>query len=395
MPEDPLPSAVDDEARATGTIRSVYVHAPFCARRCVYCDFAVTVNPGGDAGGWLTALGGELAMIEREGLFCLAPRLDTLFVGGGTPSLLGPTAMDGLAGVLGRSRLAHPSLEWTAEANPESFTRAVAEAWRRAGVNRISLGAQSFADSALRWMGRLHRGADTAAAVERSRAAGIENISLDLLFGLPDGVHRDWAQDLEQALRLRVPHLSLYGLSLEKGTPVERAVREGGWTAAGEDRYGDEFLLASRRLRQEGYLQYELSNFAHPGYEARHNLVYWGHRPYLGLGNSAHSFQPPHRRWNLRDWAEYQRAVGEGRMPVGGEESLGTRELRLEKVWLGLRTAGGVRAGELTGAARDLVDEWKGRGWAEVREERLCLTPQGWLRLDSLAVDLDSVLGSG
>jgi oxygen-independent coproporphyrinogen-3 oxidase len=345
--------------------------------------------------GWLTALRGELAMIEGEGLLPLAPRLDTLFVGGGTPSLLGPHAMDGLAGVLGLSRLAHASLEWTAEANPESFTMAVAQGWRNAGVNRVSLGVQSFSDSALRWMGRLHRGADSAAAVDRARAAGIENISLDLIFGLPDGVHRDWARDLELALTLRVPHLSLYGLSLEKGTPLERAMREGDPAAASEERYGDEFLLASRRLGQEGYLQYELSNFALPGFEARHNLVYWGHLPYLGLGNSAHSFQPPHRRWNLRDWAEYQRAVGEGRLPLGGKEELAPRDLRLEKVWMGLRTAGGVRVRDLNRAARDLADHWIGRGWAEAREGSVCLTPQGWLTLDSLAVDLDSVLGLG
>jgi oxygen-independent coproporphyrinogen-3 oxidase len=184
-------------------------------------------------------------------------------------------------------------------------------------------------------------------------------------------------------------------LSLEKGTPLERALREGDGISAAEDRYGDEFLLASRLLRQEGYVQYELSNFARPGHEARHNLVYWNHFPYLGLGNSAHSFRYPHRRWNLRQWPEYQRAVSEGRPALGGEEELTPEGLRLERVWLGLRTSRGIHAIDLTSAARALVDQWIRRGWAEAREGSVGLTPEGWLTLDSLSVDLDSVLGAG
>ena len=168
-------------------IRSVYVHAPFCPRRCIYCDFAVTVAQEGNLDGWLKALEVELRMVSDQGLFPLASSLKTLFVGGGTPSFLGPAAMDGLAGVLGRDRLTEPSLEWTVEANPESFTAETARAWSRTGVNRISLGAQTFHDPTLRWMGRLHSGGESERAVNRAREAGIENISLDLIFGLPEG----------------------------------------------------------------------------------------------------------------------------------------------------------------------------------------------------------------
>ncbi len=371
-------------------IQSVYVHAPFCPRRCIYCDFDVTVAQGGDPGGWLEALQAELRMVSDEGLFPLASSLKTLYVGGGTPSFLGPGAMDGLAGVLGRDRLTEPSLEWTVEANPESLTAETARAWSMAGVNRISLGAQTFHDPTLRWMGRLHSGEESVCAVVRARAVGIENISLDLVFGLPEEVQRDWNKDLESALALEVPHLSLYGLSVEKGTPLATAVEDGHLSPASEDRYGEEFLFASHRLTELGYRQYELSNFALPGFEARHNLVYWSQTPYLGLGPSAHSYRHPKRRWNLKQWGEYENAVCGGRPATAGGEVLGFEDIRLERIWLGLRSERGVRASTLHSEAQGLVEGWASRGWAVLSGDGVRLTPVGWLMLDSLAVELDS-----
>jgi len=377
-----------------GLVRSLYVHAPFCARRCFYCDFAVTVSRHGDLQGWLAALNGEMALREREGDFPLAATLETLFVGGGTPSILGPSAMEGLARTLGPARLGHPDLEWTAEANPESFTREVAEGWTRAGLNRISLGAQSFQEGPLKWMGRLHGPRGPAEAVGRARSAGIGNISLDLIFGLPEGIERDWGADLDSALALEIPHLSLYGLTAEAGTPLGRAVAEKKAVPANEARYREEFLLASERLSNAGYRQYELSNFAFPGFEARHNQAYWELRPYLGLGNSAHSYRFPLRRWNLRDWAGYQKAVMAGSSPTEGQEVLTPQNARLEGIWLGLRTDSGVPVAGLSMAGRDLAGEWVAKGWAELSDDALRLTPEGWLLLDRLAVELDAAEGS-
>jgi len=374
--------------------RSVYVHAPFCARRCLYCDFAVTVARRGNLEGWLKALGQEMAFLEREGRVLPVPELETLFVGGGTPSLLGPGAMTGLAGVLGRDRLGGSELEWTAEANPESFTREVAQEWARAGVNRVSLGAQSFQEEPLRWMGRLHGPEGPGEAVARARRAGIMNLSVDLIFGLPGAVRRDWKADLDAALALDVPHLSLYGLTVEEGTPLGRAVASGAVTPVNEDLYRDEFLLASECLTDAGYRQYELSNFSLPGFEARHNQAYWELRPYLGLGNSSHSFSFPLRRWNLRDWGEYQNAVRRGESPVAGREELTPSELRMEAVWLGLRTDTGIPTGCLSRKGAQLAREWERRGLASVEDTRVRLTPRGWLLLDRMAVELDSVLDS-
>jgi len=374
-------------------VASVYVHAPFCARRCFYCDFAVTVSRRGDLSGWLRALEGERRFLEEEGAFPLAPSLETLFVGGGTPSALGPDSMEGVARVLGRGRLQSRDLEWTVEANPESFTREVAEAWARAGVNRVSLGAQSFQDGPLRWMGRLHGPGGPAEAVTRARGAGIRNLSLDLIFALPEEVGRDWSRDLDSALALDVPHLSLYGLTVEAGTPLARAVAEGKVKPAGDTQYGEEFLLASERLTDAGYRHYEVSNFARPGFPSRHNLAYWRLRPYLGMGNGAHSYRSPVRRWNLREWSEYQRAVLEGTSPVGGQEVLTPEANRLETIWLALRTDEGFPAEVLSEIGKDLVGEWVRRGWALRNGDRFRLTPEGWLLLDHLAVELDETEG--
>ncbi|HUF77212.1 MAG TPA: coproporphyrinogen-III oxidase family protein, partial [Longimicrobiales bacterium] len=240
-------------------VARLYVHAPFCVRRCVYCDFAVTVSATGDPVGWAESLRAELAHVEREGTFHLAPRLETVYVGGGTPSLLGPGAMGALRDLLGPGRLGDPALEWTAEANPESFDLPLATAWREAGVNRVSLGVQSFHAPTLRWMGRMHGPEGGETAVRAARAAGLENVSVDLIFGLPERVGRAWHDDLERALALDLPHVSLYGLSVEPATPLGRAVAEGREPPVDEERYRDEFLEAAERLGAGGYEHYEVS----------------------------------------------------------------------------------------------------------------------------------------
>ena len=376
-------------------VASVYVHAPFCPRRCWYCDFAVAV-PGKDedmAGPWIRALAGELDRVRREERVPLAPALRTLFVGGGTPSLLGPGAMGALARLLGSERLGDPELEWTAEANPESFTPELARAWAASGVNRVSLGAQSFQEEALRWMGRIHEPGAPARAVEAARRAGIRNLSLDLMFGFPPDLERDWVRDLEEALALEAPHLSLYGLTVEEETPLGRAVATGRARAPEEDRYREEYLQAAEILVRAGYRHYEVSNFARPGFQARHNRAYWEGRPYLGLGNSAHSFLPPLRRWNLRDWNAYQNSVREGSSPVAGEEMVTGGARRLEALWLALRTDAGLSLASLSPPARALPESWQRRGLAEVDGPVVRLTARGWLLLDHLVVELDGALG--
>ena len=379
----------DSTRAAPTTVRSVYVHAPFCVRRCFYCDFAVHVSRHGDLAAWRDALEGELRAVEREGLFALEDSLQTLYVGGGTPSLLGEDAMEALAAVVGRRRLGSSDLEWTAEVNPESLTKELASAWRRSGLNRLSIGVQTFNAEALRWMGRLHGAESAERAVDAANSAGLTNLSVDLIFGLPWRLKRSWRDDIERALALDVPHVSLYGLTVEDGTPLGRAVREGNESPVAEQQYQDEYLLAAELFGAAGYEHYEVSNFAIPGRRSRHNAVYWDGRPYLGLGNGAHSFAAPVRRWNLREWPSYSERARAGNVPEDDRETVDADARRLERLWLGLRTSEGVPLMDLDERQRGLASAWSGRGWTLTSEDALRLNAEGWLLLDELVVELE------
>lgn len=368
----------------------LYVHAPFCARRCSYCDFAVHVSSDPPVAAWAESVGGELRMVAAEQGWDRSLPLRTLYLGGGTPSLLGPGAVGRLLDALG----AHVDLgelaEFTAEANPESFLPALARDWLNAGVDRLSFGAQTFHEPSLRWMGRLHGSEGPGRAVALARATGFANIGLDLIFGLPERLGRDLDADLDGVLALGPEHVSVYGLSVEEGTPLGRWVAEGRESVPEQERYREEYLLVADRLRAEGYVHYEVSNFARPGRESRHNAAYWLGVPYVGLGNGAHSYVPPHRWWNRRDWAEYRTAVTSGDSPRADSEVVGPAGSRLERLWLGLRTIEGVPLEALSAERLTVVQEWVRQGWADRDAERVRLTLDGWLLLDRLTVELDA-----
>jgi putative oxygen-independent coproporphyrinogen III oxidase len=275
-------------------------------------------------------------------------------------------------------------IEVTLEANPEDVTPDNAREWRAAGVNRVSLGAQSFDDTVLKWMHRSHDAARIGAAVHALRGAGIENISLDLIFALPDELRRDWERDLEMALALRPNHLSLYGLTVEPRTPLDRWISRGATHAPDEERYAEEYLFAHRRLTADGFVFYEVSNAARDGFRSQHNSAYWSGKPYVGLGPAAHSFDGTTRRWNLRAWEAYRRAVAEGRSAVESEERLTEEQWALEQAYLGLRTIEGL---PVTAFAR-LRPPLTAQGWLEVVDGRVRCTPEGWLRLDSIVNEI-------
>jgi len=373
-------------------VRNLYVHAPFCARRCCYCDFAVTVDRSPDSRRWLNAIRSELSSLQARGEARLADELETLYVGGGTPSVLDPECVGALTDVVGRARMRGSECEWTVEANPESFTDEVARGWAAAGVNRISFGIQSFDSGALKWMGRLHSAAEAGEAVARAKAAGVGNLSVDLIFGLPGILGRDWKDDIERVLCLDVPHVSLYGLTVEEATPLARFVREGRVAVAGETRYRDEYLQAAEALSAAGYTHYEVSNFARPGFASLHNRACWRGAPYVGLGNGAHSYVGGRRWWNERDWAAYARGVEDGGNGRAGSETLTSEQRRLEALWLALRTAEGVEAKAFGRPAAPVLRTWRERGVATDAGGTLRLTCNGWLVLDELTIELDAVM---
>jgi oxygen-independent coproporphyrinogen-3 oxidase len=313
--------------------------------------------------------------------------VQTVYLGGGTPSLLPSEAIQALLRELTplfRVPRSDFRVEVTLEANPEDVTPDHARAWRAAGINRVSLGAQSFDDDVLKWMHRSHDAARIGAAVHALRGAGIENISLDLIFALPDELHRDWERDLDMALALRPTHLSLYGLTVEPRTPLDRWISRGATRAPEDDRYAEEYLTAHERLSVVGYQFYEVSNAALPGFRSRHNSAYWAGTPYVGLGPAAHSFDGTTRRWNLRAWEAYRRAIAEGRSPVESEETLTEEQREMERVYLALRTEEGL---PITASYRHLPPLMS-QGWLVEHNGRLRCTPEGWLRLDSLVSEL-------
>ena len=374
-------------------MRHLYVHIPFCVRRCSYCDFSIAVRKRIPAREYVDAVLGELTLLRAAdpgptALGSLEAGLDTIYLGGGTPSLLPAEALGALLAAIRNSQSAiRNPVEVTLEANPEDVTPDRAVAWRASGINRVSLGAQSFDDGVLRWMHRSHDAARIGDAVRTLRAAGIDNISLDLIFALPGELRRDWSRDLDLACSLLPAHLSLYGLTVEDRTPLARWISRGATSAPDDDRYADEYLFAHTRLAAQGYRFYEVSNACRDGFHSRHNSAYWSGRAYLGLGPAAHSYDGRARRWNIAAWEAYARAIAAGRSPVASEEILTPAQRELERLYLALRTAEGVR---LTARYRPLppITAWAARGWVEIRDGRLACTPEGWLRLDALVRDL-------
>jgi oxygen-independent coproporphyrinogen-3 oxidase len=264
-----------------------------------------------------------------------------------------------------------------------------ARAWHAGGVTRISLGAQSFDDRVLAWMHRTHDAAGIARAVDAVRSAGFENLSLDLIFALPTSLERDWGRDLRGAIALAPEHLSVYGLTVEPATPLARWHERGTTAEAPESRYEREFLNAHETLAAAGFSHYEVSNYARPGLEARHNAAYWQGVPYAAVGPSAHAFDGAARRWNLSAYSAWMAAVGAGDDPIEGEERLDADSRALEAAYLGLRTARGLHL--LPGEAGKL-QPWLEAGWASIDADgTLRLTPLGWLRLDALTQYLTGI----
>jgi oxygen-independent coproporphyrinogen III oxidase len=362
-------------------LKHVYVHVPFCARRCTYCDFAIAVRRVAPVEDYVRGLGAELA--TRFGDPDRLP-VETLYLGGGTPSYLGVAGVEQTLNVVRRWFDPLPGADVTLEANPDDVTDASAHAWRGAGVTRVSLGVQTFDDRVLAALHRTH----TAQQIETSRAALVAaglDWSLDLIFAMPREIERSWDEDLDRALALDPPHVSCYGLTVEAATPVQRSIARGQLSEASEEVYEREFLAAHDRLTRAGLVHYEVSNYARPGHESRHNRAYWARRAYVGLGPGAHEFNGSVRRWNEREYARWLERVTAGEDPCAGAEELTEEQVRVELAYLGLRTNVGL---EVRDEDRRLLEQWCRAGWASSLHDRIQLTATGWLRLDALVVAL-------
>lgn len=363
---------------------SIYVHIPFCERKCLYCDF-YSVESGGRVEDFLTALAREIALRADGG--DRGP-IQTVFFGGGTPSLLTPGQVGRILSSLRAAFRIAPDAEVTLEANPGTLTGETVRAYRSLGVNRLSIGIQSFHDSELRRLGRIHDRAAAFRSIELARATGFDNLSLDLIYSIPGQQLAEWEENLRIAVDLEPEHIAAYSLMVEDGTPLARLAEAGEIRLNSTDLEAAMYERAMEVLAAHGYEHYEVSNYALPGFRCRHNANYWAHEDYLGLGPSAHSFRKERggttgrRWWNVSDLSAYLGRLQADCLPIASGEVVGPREMLRERILLGLRS-GGL---DLPGLRADFGYDLEARqgdtlGW--LLDEKLAIREKGLLRLTS------------
>ncbi len=364
----------------------LYVHVPFCKTKCPYCDFYSEVDLS-LVESWLESIEKEMELYEGDfGTF------DSLYIGGGTPTALAEEHLERLMAGLRRRFSFLPASEVTVEVNPDDIRAEKLEALCRFGVNRISIGVQSFNEKELRFLKRRHTAEQAEEAVKLAKSCRFTNVGVDLMYGFPGQTKKSWAETLEKAVSFGPAHISCYQFTLEEGTPYGRLKAEGRLKMIGEEKERAFFLSTSRFLKQCGFIHYEISNFAKNAQSySRHNRKYWQHAPYLGLGPAAHSFTGRTRRWNCRSVEEYCRLLGQGAKPVGGREDLTVDQLRLERLYLGFRTETGVLMAE---ACRDedaiqTMLRLRRSGFLKVVDSRLIPTEKGFLIADRLPLMFD------
>lgn len=368
----------------------LYVHIPFCARACTYCDFHFTTRLG-DRKAMVEALIAEL----RSALPAWSGKtFTTLYFGGGTPSVLAPAELSAIA-TAAMEGADWALEEWTVEANPEDLDGATLEGLKAAGVDRLSIGVQSFQPEVLDWMNRLHGAAGAKEAVERAAAAGFEHLSLDLIYGVPVGGENRWDQDLGLACALPVDHLSCYILTAEPKTLYGHQLAYGTLSPPPDDRVLEEYARLCEGTKEAGFEHYEVSNFARPGGRSRHNSAYWNGTPYLGIGPGAHSFLDGQRWWNARSNARYLKAAAAGEFPGQQEaEALGAQDRFNEALITGLRRIEGVNPADLlqqTGVdvtAQPALQGLLDTGRCEWVDGQLRIPEAQWPLGDAITLDL-------
>ncbi len=362
---------------------SLYLHIPFCHTRCHYCDFNTYAGILPLREPYVRAL---LTEIELAGTLAQhadgTPRRSrTLFFGGGTPSLLSVAQITRVIDACRRAFAVDEVAEISLEANPGTLSLEQLSGLRDSGVNRLSLGAQSFDAELLKVLGRIHSPEEITQAVHNARRAGFTSINLDFMFGLPDQTMRHWRETLDEALALRPEHLSLYSLIIEEGTPFYTWAHEGRITPGDEDVCADMYEYADERLQAEGYENYEISNWALPGHACRHNLTYWQNLPYLGMGAGAHSCFGGRRFSNVLEPLEYIRLLRTRQRPEAESEIIGHTQEMSETAILALRTAMGLHLPTFEQRFGEPFTQFVGNRLELVEEAGLLERQSGWLRL--------------
>ena len=359
----------------------LYVHIPFCKTKCPYCDFYSIIDHAA-MDRFVTALKRESVLYGKT-----FSRFDSLYFGGGTPSLIDEKGLAEIFTALRAQFEFSPDTEITVEMNPDDVTAEKLESYRNLGVNRISLGIQSLNDQELAFLKRRHTAEGAKKALTLIREHGFENVGIDLMNGLPGQTEKRWIDTLEEALSFGPAHISCYQLTLGSKTVFGKMLHEGKLKMPSEEKQGKIFLSTSRLLEKRGFIHYEVSNFARgKKYRSRHNLKYWRHIPYLGLGPAAHSFHKNRRCWNVQSVEQYCAALNKNDKPIEGDETLSPDQLELERLFLGFRNLEGVDIKDTfhkppcENALKRLITS----KYVEVRSGKIIPTAKGYLIADRL-----------
>lgn len=375
---------------------SLYLHIPFCEHKCIYCDFFSVAPNGGSVSDFQSMNHGFIPALEQEiELRGADPQFrssyDTIFFGGGTPSLLEPSIIGRILSLLAGRFSVIDGAEITLETNPGTVDRAKLEGFRKAGVNRLSIGIQSFHEDDLKFLTRIHSAGQAMDCVRNAYAAGFEDVSLDLIFALPGQTMERWKSNLETAMKLGPTHISCYSLIVEENTPLHRMVATKQVTPLAPERDAELYEFTIGFLESHGYEQYEVSNFCKPGFRSKHNSRYWDHGNYLGFGPSAHSFWNGTRWWNLSSIVKYSQLIEQGTIPVGGNEILTIHQQKDEEVFLGLRSSGidlnGFKERYGSDLDRTVIDRLLESRLATSDGKTLRLTSRGYALCDEICTE--------
>jgi oxygen-independent coproporphyrinogen-3 oxidase len=365
-------------------VLGVYVHIPFCQYRCTYCDFATYAGEDEHMAKYVSYLVQEIDMRAPD---AGARQVTSIFFGGGTPSRLPVDDVARILQSIGARFSVAANAEVTLEANPGTLDPVKLRGLRQAGVNRLSIGVQTLDDAILARVNRIHDAKQALQALRQARAAGFESVSADLIFGLPGQDKSNWTATLRGVLAEEPDHLSAYGLILEPGTMLRRQVRSGALMLPPDDDAADMYDATREILAAAGYMHYEISNWARPGHRCRHNLLYWEHAPYLGVGLSAHSYVDGIRFGNVRGLQSYMGRLEAGKLPTASREVIDGARARADAIMLGLRLMGGIHVptydsrfgGSLLQSHRDTIDRLSDLGLLEIARDYLRLSERGYL----------------
>jgi len=369
----------------------IYIHIPFCKQACVYCNFhfSTSLQLKND---FLQAL---LKEINLRKDYLQGESIETIYFGGGSPSLLSPVEIESILDEIAKNFPVDSTSEITLEANPDDVTQEKAAAWRVLGINRLSLGIQSFHDDDLRWMNRAHSAQQSVISLEQVKAAGFSNLTIDLIYGTPTLTDEKWSENVEQAIQWEIPHLSCYALTVETKTALEKFISAGTVQDVDSDDQARQFLMLIDWLEESGYEHYEISNFAKPGMRSRHNTSYWQQKKYLGLGPSAHSFNGNSRQWNMANNSLYNSSI-KNDLPAFEIEQLDSIHRLNEYIMTSLRTSEGLNlefvSKEFGEGRMNMLEEnsraYQKNGSVTNEERMIRLTKKGKLLADGIAADL-------